>query len=61
MLMTPPQSTSVRGILPDTVMAWCSRSLTERVIDDPGLASSENFINQMGWSVPDRGDEPASV
>lgn len=38
-----------------------SRSLSERVIDDLGLASSDQFLDQMGVEPPRRGDRTAAA
>ncbi len=38
-----------------------SRSLTERVIDDLGLATSDAFLKQMGVSPPRRGERSAAA
>lgn len=38
-----------------------SRSLSERVIDDLGLATSETFLEQMGAEAPRRGERTAAA
>lgn len=38
-----------------------SRSLTERVIDDLGLAASDGFLEQMGAKPPRRGEQSAAA
>lgn len=38
-----------------------SRSLSERVVDDLGLATSDAFLNQMGQTPPSRGERSAAA